>query len=313
MHVHNMTTRRPAFTLIELLIALAIIAVLTALSAASYFWIVNRQYEKNTNAAIEHVYGVLKKQWNAVISEANDPIPDSVKILAAPDPSGERAKVLWKMIRLTEAFPANYSEIRTPKVYATVLPGYAGPLPLIPTDRRKYIALYNSKLGAAAGGNPQNESAACLYLALSSAKKGSPAFNADQLPVKPQDIDLDGALEFCDAWQQPIAFFRFPYAYARFDPVAPNTICPKMTGPQGFVYYNPFDPLKTLQTATWYSSANRAVFENAVQFKIGNWYTTPSLVSAGRDYVLDLTFPDMSEITTTGTKDNLYSFNIVAP
>src|SRR5262245_66445238 len=109
MSMHK-TIRRSAFTLIELLFAVAIIAVLIGLSAASYFWIFGRQYEKNTNATIEHVYGVLKQQWNFVIKEASsESIPDTVLQMAAPDPSGERAKVLWKMIRLTEAFPMSYS------------------------------------------------------------------------------------------------------------------------------------------------------------------------------------------------------------
>jgi hypothetical protein len=70
---------------------------------------------------------------------------------------------------------------------------------------------------------------------------------------------------------------------------------------------------------TWSSAAARTTFENYVRFEIGDWYTTPVLVSAGRNEVLDLTFvnaarnfPDMSP-TSNLANDNLYSLDIVAP
>lgn len=323
MRVVHANHRSPAFTLVELLVVLAIIAVLAALSFTGYVAIFGRQYERNTNANIEHLYGVLKKHWNHVIAEAKkESVPDLVKKMAAPDPAGERAKVMWIMLRLAEAFPQSYDEIQR----------YGNPAfsPIVSVGaQQKYSVMYRTKIGTRTSDPKklQAESAACLYLALSTAKGGH-ALNLDQLPIKPHDTDNDGMIEFCDAWQQPIAFFRFPYANAKLASKAPT-----LTGPKG-TYFNPLDPLKTLQDGNW-PVGNKTTFENEVRFEIGvgDRYTTPVLVSAGNDNLLGLElknstrgfadmfiFPilpsppgDRDSNNIVDAKDNLYSFDIVAP
>jgi len=300
--------RRLAFTLIELLIVLAIIVVLVSLAGVSYFFAAGRQYEKNTRATIEYVSGVLKKQWDHVIAEAKkESIDDNVRKLASPDPTGERAKVLWIKLRLAEAFPASFAEIQNPSAY-------------IPANRRKYMPSYRSKwqaAGSPTGGNLQVDSSACLFLALSTAKGGH-ALNPDQLPIKAQDSNNDGLLEFCDAWGQRIAFFRFPYNNARLTSVAPP-------GP-----LDPLDQLNKLQQ-TVVQWPDRTNAEDALRCEFGVGYTTPVIVSAGADNLMGLEFknatrgfPDMAILPLLAggdldnnnvfdAKDNLYSFDIVAP
>lgn len=322
MRVLHSYHRPQAFTLIELLVVLAIIAVLAALSFVGYVAIFGRQYERNTNANIEHLYGALKKHWNHVIVEAKkESVPDSVKQMAAPDTAGERARVMWIMLRLAEAFPQSYDEIQVYGNPAT------SPIALVGAQQ-KYSVMYRSKIGTRKSdpNKLQAESAACLYLALSTAKGGH-ALNLDQLPVKPHDTNSDGMIEFCDAWQQPIAFFRFPYANAKLASKAPT-----LTGPNG-PYFNPLDPLKTLKQPWVANPDNKTIFEDAVKFKIDDWFTTPVIVSAGNDNLLGLEFknstrgfPDMFILPILPSppgdldvnkiedaKDNLYSFDIVAP
>ncbi len=299
--------RSQAFTLIELLIVLAIIAALAALSTAAYFYAINRQYENNTNAGIEHLYGVLKRQWQDVIAKAKtEPIPDALRIAAAPDSgtdtnSTERARAMLIMLRLAEAFPQSYAEVKSPAILQYGI-------------SKKYSELYRTKWSTwgKTGGPPQSESSACLYMALSTSKGGA-ALNLDMLPTKPQDTDGDGLPEFCDAWQQPLAFFRFPYANAKL-----VTKAPALTNQKGDAYKNPFDPMKTL--TNWISVTNKKTFEDRVLFDVTGDYFTPTIVSAGPDNVLDVTFangrgfPDMAEVVAnTGWKDNRYSFDIVAP
>lgn len=285
-------SRRPAFTLVELLIVMAIIAVLAALSSAAYFYTIGRQYEKNTKANIEDIYNILKKQWNYVIAETKkEPIPQLIAIAAEKDPAGERARVMLIMLRLAEAFPQTYAEISSPAIVKTY--GAA----------RKYSATYDSKwqLAGKPGGGAKGESAACLYLALSTSRGGA-ALNPDQMPIKAQDTDGDGLLEFCDAWGQPLAFFRFPHGGSN-----PNLVA-KAPSP-----YIALDSQKTLKRPWNTNPINyKTMFENATLFTIGDWYSTPTIVSAGADNIMALSSPDMSPLTGNA-KDNLYSFDIVAP
>ena len=350
---------RPAFTLIEMLFVIAIIGVLAALSTAAYFYAVGRQYEKNTSASIEHIYGVFKKQWNAVIEEAKkEPIPDAIRKLAESDPSGDRARVLLVKFRLAEAFPGTFTDIKdyTNSLSTRYLYNY------LPSAQARYSGNYykqwsdvtkaNSKTAYDFGLSGRNlqlqlqrESSACLYMALSSAKGGS-VVNADQLPTRAYDIDFNGALPdglmrvFGDAWGNPIAFFRFPTCPS--NPTANNPFTARK--PSAWTYNDPLDPKGTLASATWLV-ANKAIYENIMGYEVGSNFTIPVIVSAGKDEILDLRFRDPAVILETSwdtwltppllwpyndmallshekspnvapyncTKDNIYSFNIVAP
>jgi hypothetical protein len=290
------------------LIVLAIIAVLAALSSAAYFYTINRSYERSTNAGIEHVYGVFKKQWNYVVEQAKkESMPDAILKAAAPDnPTGtdpsamERAKVMLIMLRLAEAFPQSYAEVQTPAVVSYGI-------------GKKYSETYYAKwaLSTKTSGGPQNESSACLLMALTTSKGGA-TLDMNLLPTKPLDTDGDKLPELCDAWQKPMAFFRFPYMNAKL-----VTVQPSLTNQKGDAYSNPFDPMKTL--TLWNSSTgNKKTFEDRILYDVAGGYFAPTIVSAGSDNVLDLqfvngrNFPDMKELSNAA-KDNKYSFDIVAP
>lgn len=311
---------RAGFTLIEILVVLAIIGILVALAGVAYFRFVGGAQEKTTKATIETAYGVFKKQWAHVIAEARkEPIPDAIRLLTGPDTmgngqdqSGERARVALIKLRLAEAFPQSYQDISDFSNQSSARYLYR----FLP--KPNYMQTYVSKwkqAGGKTGTDPKTESAACLLLALTTAK-GGVQLDLDKVPTKPLDTDSDGLPELCDAWGHPIAFFRFPHNNAKLAAAQPS-----MTGPKG-AYTDPLDPLKMLQT--WVTSndlapqfalvSNRTGFENIIQYPIGNppAFTTPVFVSAGRDEVLDLNFFDMLP-TSPKADDNLYSFAIVPP
>src|SRR5437588_2961081 len=65
------TTRRPAFTLVEILVVLAIIGILAAITASATMQVLARQRSKNTELLIIKLDDVLKKQWQNVNDDAS--------------------------------------------------------------------------------------------------------------------------------------------------------------------------------------------------------------------------------------------------
>ena len=113
MHRMHGTRRTAGFSLVEMLVVIAIIAILVSLSAAAVFKVIGVQRANNTQLTVKSASSLLDKQWAAVINQAkNEQIPVSVMTLAGNDPT--RARVIWTKLRLRQEFPMNISEARLP-------------------------------------------------------------------------------------------------------------------------------------------------------------------------------------------------------
>src|SRR5438105_3266921 len=100
---------RPGFTLVELLVVVAIIGVLAALTASATVGVLSSQKQSNTSLTIQTLMGVLDQQWQAVIDQANkEAIPDGVLLMAGSN--APRARVIWIKLRLKQEFPMSYAE-----------------------------------------------------------------------------------------------------------------------------------------------------------------------------------------------------------
>lgn len=326
--------RRSGFTLIELLVIIALIAVLVGLGVAGYFQVMESQRASNTETMMRTVDQTLQKHWSQVISDAHKEIdlPPDVTTLAGGD--NERARVIWKKLRLIEAFPTSYAEIGTPIVYNPIY----GPLSgegLIPVKRRKYNGTYVKILakqlswpppttgpvpaptppGSPTPFDPTTESAACLLMALSISRAHSPV-TEDQLGSNAADTDGDGIKEIVDAWGKPLRFFRFPTNNAVLQAANPNA-----PGTKEFdKVRDPLDPQGKLLDPTW-SAVLRAQFELICgnNFKVSatgtypSYYTIPVIVSSGRNQKMGLD-TDMSLLpiptNPNDANDNIYNFRL---
>src|SRR5262249_25384716 len=71
------------------------------------------QRSSNTESTIRTVNKLLERQWKAVVDQADkELIPDKVMLMAGGHP--QRARVIWKKLRLRQEFPMNFSEALFP-------------------------------------------------------------------------------------------------------------------------------------------------------------------------------------------------------
>jgi prepilin-type N-terminal cleavage/methylation domain-containing protein len=293
--------RRPAFSLIELLVVIFIIGILMSLTAGGVMQVMEVQRGNTTTDNLQTLAEILRKQWDKVVKDADTEVnlPAAVYNFAGGDAA--RAKVIWRNVRLMEAFPVSYAEITNPLVYNPNFPSNgAGPLiPVLPANKRKYMATYQVKLGGRSSVSP-TQSAACLLLALS-INRGGVKLDPDKASTA--DTDGDGMKELIDAWGNALTFYRFPTGSADLQAANPSPASK---------FCDPLDPTGTLANTNW---TNQNLFAQSIHpiFFQGNQlptvYTIPVIVSSGHNGILGLD-PTMAITDQNGSNDNIYSYRL---
>jgi prepilin-type N-terminal cleavage/methylation domain-containing protein len=266
--------RRAGFTLMELLVVIALIAILMALALGGTFQVIETQRQSNTENALRAIDKVLQQQWMKVIEEARGEQPShAVKVMAGNDP--RRAQVLWVQLRLIEAFPENFAEIQNPTVYQNYT---VTNTPFIPVNQRKNNGTYLKKLQTRKGTtSPATENIACLFMALD-INRGGVRLSSDTLADSIRDTDGDGLRELVDSWGVPLKFVRFPISgsavYTELD--QSYTPPPKAGGNRR----DPLDPegVMMVGSAVWDGKTFQALFR-----PIADRYHVPIISSAGRN------------------------------
>jgi prepilin-type N-terminal cleavage/methylation domain-containing protein len=296
---------RAAFTLVELLVSISIIAILGALVAAGAMSWISSQSRRNTETEIRTVHKALLQHWRAVIEDTDKESTLPPAVIAFADNNPARARVIWTKIRLMESFPVNFSEIKMAYTKA--------PLSYIPLDKRRYMGKYASALPAGYVAAPpgKTESAACLLMALEVSRSGI-SHGGDVLRAFTRDTNNDKVLELVDGWGEPLYFYRFPTGNTELQQSMPSDLmgrAPKC------------DPLDRDGLLGLWSTANTAIFDSQIHPRMNGvnaWYAVPTIVSSGPNLALGLApnatppYQNMSVPSTTAkdADDNLYSFKI---
>jgi prepilin-type N-terminal cleavage/methylation domain-containing protein len=288
---------RPGFTLIELMIVLAIIGIIVSLAASATMQVITRQKAANTELTIQKVNDALKTHWRAVIEQARtEQIPDNNNIYSSliamaggpsdPD-SVRRARVIWIKLRLKQQFPMNFKEALTPNPLLVPAPVFVQALQGKPSFSEPQIY----------------ESSVCLLLALSQGRKGAAAFDQDRLASTEMadagtfNSVMTGLKAIIDGWGRPLVFYRWPIRgeVGASDPnpthngkLDPNRPLPLLGDPS--------DPDAVLMATAWNNNALYAgkqgvwTFEklfhpvhvgSGIAYKPVSYYTLPVIASAG--------------------------------
>jgi prepilin-type N-terminal cleavage/methylation domain-containing protein len=213
--------QRPAFTLIEILVVISIIAVLAALALGVSMNVIQSQHQANSETAIRTLMQTVEQHWNDVVAQAGKEKPSMAAMMLA-DNDLKRAKAIHTKFRLMEAFPATFREVQQPcyvnnasgAAVQTTLPlvyvpptylqggvltpnkdwpggnpifpnGWAlvsGGQPMLDKNNRRYMSTFTKKVTSTSSGTPNaDEASALLFISLSMKKDGAHPLDADTL------------------------------------------------------------------------------------------------------------------------------------
>ncbi|MFL5329641.1 MAG: type II secretion system protein [Gemmataceae bacterium] len=246
----KMTTRhsRRGITLIELLIVIAIVSMLTALTAGAVFRVRESQEKGFTETTLRKLATVLDQHWKAVGDGAKkeyDSLPADVKqnlitladnSTTAPKPHprrDDRARLLYVKFRLKQEFPISFAQVLTQGTTTeTTARTVLGPDRIAGASTPTYLRVTSatvtnpstsakanvnttakpSYLTAVFGStvNPANESSILLAMALQQSRSGLPTISLEQLVGSRYLANENGFTYLIDAWGNPLQFYIFP-------------------------------------------------------------------------------------------------------
>ncbi|MAZ95443.1 MAG: hypothetical protein CMJ73_05375 [Planctomycetaceae bacterium] len=180
--------RRRGFTLVELLLVIALIGVLSSVMLVALYAAAQSSKVRRTEQQIERIHSLLMTRWD---SYQNRRLPVRLTGNAAQR-SMERLLLIRELMRLE--LPDRLSDIGNAPVDSRLLNNV-----LWNQYGRSFKPTWTT----------QHQSAECLYLILASLREGDRTgldfFTNDEIG----DVDEDGMYEILDGWGKPIAFLRW--------------------------------------------------------------------------------------------------------
>ena len=256
---------RDAFTLVELMVTMVIVAMLAALTLSGLAGARERAKADKTRSTIRKLNGIVIPQYesylNRRVRQGGSPFATSL----CNAPSGRYSSVSTT-ITLSGSASANrlwglrlLMALEMPDQWVDVAPAVSIPSWAVTPPVARYAALK-----ASVGPSLAYESAECLAMIVMRGGFDADAiesFRADEIG----DVDGDQCPEILDGWGKPIGFIRCPAGYS-LPPVFQNVD----TNP------DPFDPMRVSQMLPYPTSSSQT-----------DYGTTPLIFSCGADGALE--------------------------
>ena len=222
--------RQGGFTLVELLVAIAIIAILAGLLLGVAARAAEHGREARTKAMIARIHTLVMQHYDTY-KDRRAPVNDNNPALRALKGQDRALARLFALRELMLAempdrwsdvlfkVPADVSSVsdltNTGPVYlkpptALTSSTYGGITPLNEAYRRQYFSMLDA--GVPKSDILLHQGAECLYMFVMTATADGEArslFNESSIG----DTDGDGAYEFLDGWGRPISWIRWPVGY----------------------------------------------------------------------------------------------------
>jgi len=234
---------RKAFTLIEMTIVIAIIAILAGMALSVYNTAAQQSKGMRTRAIIAKIDQLIGEKYEWYRTRQ---VPIRIPPMTRPDDAARiRLDALRELMRFE--MPDRITDVTAGPAYGTapdVIPQAGYPVyPLYrlnarPALNKQYLRrAFQAGVGSASLQNwtNANENAECLYLILSCMRDGDKSALDYFSPTEIGDVDGDGMNEILDSFGQPIVWLRWAPGY-RAD-VAPYPVTPQDGGTP-----DPFDP-----------------------------------------------------------------------
>ena len=281
----GLTTKRRSFTLTELLVTIAIIAILMGIAWGAIGRVREQGRVAKTKSTISKINQIVMSQYDSYRTRR---VPIDTRGLPPPIAArfrlwAIRCIMAWEMPdRLSDVVhPANdpnnpvAADENLPITLQLTLPN--GQL-VTRTLRRTSLARRYFRRFVQAMPTGEQSPAELLYLIVTEGTPGSRELFADN---EIADTDGDGYLEFIDGWGRPIYFIRCPVAFPDSDIQLPPNASADLKAED----HDPFDPLR-VDPVAWrvvpliYSAGPDGLFGLDLQGQLGyfanwdQWYST---------------------------------------
>ncbi|MCC7087005.1 MAG: type II secretion system protein [Pirellulales bacterium] len=220
---------RRAFTLVELLIVVAILAVLASMVLFALAGAEGTAKELRTRSTIDKLSNLIMQKYESYRTRRVPIVVPSNTMQRPIAFAGHRLNALREIMRFE--LPDRFTDIIDIPVTSIIYNTSSSKISR-PSASASYLRVLNSTPTK----TTEYQGAECLYLIISRGID-DPDVMEQFNPSEIGDTDQDGLQEFLDAWGKPISFLRWPAGFV-------STLQPKSQTSAPYSEHDPFDPVK---------------------------------------------------------------------